>query len=322
MSGKGQRFSLDERPLKELAAHLEQKSPGFLLSREGEVGLPLARIKPASWNARRFFDPHKISELDQDLKEKGQIHAILVRPQGQDYEVVVGERRVRAAPEAGLKTLRARILDLSDKEAQALSLSENLSREDLNAYEETLGYLQLLGIELTELPAFVAFRRSGEPLQGAVVRLLHKLFNERSLKPAETGVVRGTPLEAMVQGVFAAHRRIGLEAFYRHRLPILNYPPDLQEQMQRGALEYSKAAVLAKLTDPATRERLTLETLENNLSVTALRARVEKANPGKANPLHARMEKVARQIKAARLNPVQQKQALELLEELERLLQG
>lgn len=318
---KGRRFTLDTTTLSGYREGLEKKQPGALLGGEGEVEIPLERLQAAPWNARRYFNPKRLDELAQDLKTQGQIHAILVRPLGGErYEVVVGERRLRAANLAGLKSLRARIRNLSDPEAHSLSLAENLDREDLSAYEETLGYLQRLVLELSGTPAFEEWRRGSEDPQAAVIRALHRLHNERRLPAGEMGTVRGTELERLIRGVFDRHQRISLEAFYKHRLPILGLPEELLAALKAGQIEYSKASVIARLPDPETRKELLRQALANNLSLSALRARIpHPADPGTA--LRERAIRVARKFKSLPLTEAQQKKAEGLLAELEALLE-
>jgi ParB family chromosome partitioning protein len=320
-SAKGRRFTLDTTTLSGYREGLEKKQPGVLLGGEGEVEIPLERLQAAPWNARRYFNPKRLDELAQDLKTQGQIHAILVRPLGGErYEVVVGERRLRAATLAGLKSLRARIRNLSDPEAHSLSLAENLDREDLSAYEETLGYLQRLVLELSGTSAFEEWRRGSEDPQAAVIRALHRLHNERRLPAGEMGTVRGTELERLMRGVFERHQRISLEAFYKHRLPILGLPEELLTVLKVGQIEYSKASVIARLPDPETRKELLRQALENNLSLSALRARIPYPADS-ATALRERAIRVARKFKSLLLTEAQQKKAEGLLAELEALLE-
>ncbi|MCL6526140.1 MAG: ParB/RepB/Spo0J family partition protein [Thermaceae bacterium] len=317
---KGRRFTLDTTALVGYREGLEKKQAAVLSGIEGEVEIPLERLQVAPWNARRYFNPKRLDELAQDLKLHGQIHAVLVRPLEEGvYQVVVGERRLRAAALAGLKALRARIRTLSDSEAYSLSLAENLDREDLSTYEETLGYLQRLVLELTGVPAFEAWRKASEEPQGAVVRALHKLHNERRLPPEAGGSIRGTELERRIREVFERHQRISLEAFYKHRLPILGLPEELQRALREGQLEYSKARLIARLPDAEARKALLRQALEHNLSLSALRGRISTPADS-VGTLHGRAARVARRLKRGTLSEAQREKAEALLAELEALL--
>lgn len=85
-----------------------------------------------------------ISELADSIRKVGVLQPIIVRPLGDGYQIIAGERRWRAARAAGLETIPVRVLTTSEVEALELALIENLQREDLNAIEEAQGYRRLL----------------------------------------------------------------------------------------------------------------------------------------------------------------------------------
>jgi ParB family chromosome partitioning protein len=93
---------------------------------------------------RQNYDESKLEELKASIKEKGVLQPILVRKQGDNYEVVAGERRLRAAKAIGLKEVPVIIKNVTDREALVLALVENIQREELNAIEEALGFKRLM----------------------------------------------------------------------------------------------------------------------------------------------------------------------------------
>lgn len=115
----------------------------------GELRLiALQAIEPDPQNARKSFDKKKFAELVKSVKSKGVLQAILLRPlPGENghakYRIVAGERRFRAATEAGLTEIPAYVKALSDEEAFSAGLVENLLREDLHPLDEAEGYLRL-----------------------------------------------------------------------------------------------------------------------------------------------------------------------------------
>jgi ParB family chromosome partitioning protein len=126
--------------------------------------LPLEALVPSPQPRRRF---ENLEALAESIREKGVLQPLLVRPLGDGrYAIVAGERRYRAAKMAGLAEVPVRVLDLSEKEARLLALVENLQREDLNPYEETLGVLDLLSEELGKT-------------REEVVALLHRMRDEK-----------------------------------------------------------------------------------------------------------------------------------------------
>lgn len=102
-------------------------------------------ILPNLYQPRKFFDEDAIDELAQSIKAYGIIQPLSVRRMSNErYELVAGERRLRAAKKLGLKEVPAIIVDITDKESAAIALLENLQREDLNYMEEAEAYFNLI----------------------------------------------------------------------------------------------------------------------------------------------------------------------------------
>lgn len=93
---------------------------------------------------RKHFDETSLKELARSIKLEGLIQPITVRPIGQAYELIAGERRLKAAQILGWETIDARVLNLSDEDAAIKGLIENLQRQDLSPVEEARGYKQLI----------------------------------------------------------------------------------------------------------------------------------------------------------------------------------
>ena len=106
--------------------------------------LDLYQIKPNRFQPRQSFDEDKINELSLSIAKHGVLSPILVRETGAGgYELIAGERRLRAAKKTGLKTLPCLIDSAEDQTSLELALIENLQREDLNPIEEARGYDRL-----------------------------------------------------------------------------------------------------------------------------------------------------------------------------------
>jgi ParB family chromosome partitioning protein len=101
------------------------------------------RITPSPFQPRRTFDEGKIDELAASIRNQGIIQPLVVRPRGDNFELIAGERRWRAALKAGLTRVPIVVRDANDHEALQLALVENLQREDLNPIEEANGYRRL-----------------------------------------------------------------------------------------------------------------------------------------------------------------------------------
>ena len=106
--------------------------------------VPVARIEPAKWQPRREFDEEALRELAESIRAEGLIQPITVRKSGDGFELIAGERRWRAFRQLGIKTIPARVVEASDAGSAAMTLIENLQRENLNPIEEALGYASLM----------------------------------------------------------------------------------------------------------------------------------------------------------------------------------
>lgn len=103
----------------------------------------IGKIAPNSLQPRRSFDDTKIDELASSIRDQGIIQPLLVRRNGDGYELIAGERRLRAARKAGLREVPVVVREASDTDALQLALIENLQREDLNPMEEAGAYQRL-----------------------------------------------------------------------------------------------------------------------------------------------------------------------------------
>jgi ParB family chromosome partitioning protein len=107
--------------------------------------IPTARIKPNPFQPRREFDPAALAELEASIRANGLLQPITVRKKGETYELVTGERRLRAVTNLQWKDVPAVVRDFDDQTLLVVALVENLQRSDLNAIEEARGYQRLLG---------------------------------------------------------------------------------------------------------------------------------------------------------------------------------
>ena len=107
--------------------------------------LPTENIYPNIYQPRKYFDNEAIDELAQSIKAYGILQPLSVRKMGEGrFELVAGERRLRAAKKIGLNEVPAIIIDITDKDSAAIALLENLQRENLNFIEEAEAYNNLI----------------------------------------------------------------------------------------------------------------------------------------------------------------------------------
>ena len=107
--------------------------------------IPIEWIRPGKYQPRKGFDAQRLDELASSIRSQGIMQPILLRPLGEDrYEIVAGERRWRAAQLAEIKKIPAVVRTVDDRSAVVMSLIENIQREDLNPWEESLALQQLV----------------------------------------------------------------------------------------------------------------------------------------------------------------------------------
>ncbi|MDD5477282.1 MAG: ParB/RepB/Spo0J family partition protein [Candidatus Omnitrophica bacterium] len=129
---------------KGLAALIPEKVVDNTVHKEEVIYVQSGQIKPNPFQPREDFDPQSIEELAQSIKEKGVIQPLLVRCKGDNYELIAGERRLRAANSLGLKDIPIIVRDVNDQDSLELALIENIQREGLNPIEEAHAYQHLI----------------------------------------------------------------------------------------------------------------------------------------------------------------------------------
>jgi ParB family chromosome partitioning protein len=269
------------------------------------------KIRLPAQQPRRYFDPEKLSQLVQSVKEHGILQPLLVRTVNGEFELVAGERRLRAAKEAGLTEVPIITKELSDHQTLQIALLENLQREDLNPVEETEGILELLCIEL-------------DVNSGEVISILNQAANakKRNLELTENVSRQLEIIESVLSGV----GRFTAESFRTSRLPLLNLPDDVLEILRQGKIEYTKARAIAKVKDEGERRDLLDKVINENLSLSEIKQLVKELTPGKITvkeTLNAKYSELGKRLKNAQVweDAKKTKKREKLLGDLEQLLE-
>lgn len=281
------------------------------LPTEPESSLALEAIVLPTSQPRRYFDPDKLLQLANSIREHGLLEPLLVRTiagNPHQYELVAGERRYRAALSLNLPTVPVVIRDLTDQEALALSLVENLAREDLNPVEETEGILCLLEIEL-------GLERHD------VTSLLYRLENEQ--KGKTTHSVMGSEMGEQVFSVFEGLGQNWL-SFTSNRLPLLKLPEEILEVLRQGKIAYTKAKAIAKVKEEGARQALLEEAVNADLSLSQIKERIHSLHSSSViiTP-QKQIELTAKRLKSSKLwesDPQKWEQLQSLLKEIEEFL--
>lgn len=271
----------------------------------------LTDIKLPDYQPRQYFDESKLEELAQTIKQHGVLEPLLVRKLANhnQYELVAGGRRYRAASKAGLTEVPVIVRELSNEQAIEIAIIENLQREDLNPVEETEGIINLLAKRLNI--------RTEE-----VSPLLHQL--QKQLRGRSANNVIGSSKIELIQSVFDSLGLMELDSFISNRLPLLNLPKDILEALRAGKIEYTKAKAIARMADEKTRIQLLEEAIANSLSLSQIRELIKaEQEPKQQSELKTRFDTTYNQAKKAKKlwNDAKKRKQLEsLLAKLEKLI--
>ncbi len=163
------------------------------------LDVAIGSIRPNPLQPREHFDEETMSSLAASIKELGVLQPVLVRPVGDEYELVAGERRWRAARRAGLQTIPVIVEDVDELQSLEHALVENLHRQDLNAIEEASAYQQLIEeFEYTHEEVAVRVGKSRAAVSN-MLRLLQlpssvqRLVAEGQISAGHARALLGTP---------------------------------------------------------------------------------------------------------------------------------
>lgn len=168
-------------------------------SPSGLEEVPVAAVRPNRFQPRARFDEEELTSLAESIREVGVLQPILVRPIGDQYELVAGERRWRAARRVGLQTIPALVRETDDTASLEHALVENLHRADLNPLEEAAAYQQLIeDFQLTheQIATRVGQSRAAVTNKLRLLQLppaVQKLVQEGQLDMGHARALLGTP---------------------------------------------------------------------------------------------------------------------------------
>ncbi|MDJ0650168.1 MAG: ParB/RepB/Spo0J family partition protein [Xenococcaceae cyanobacterium MO_188.B19] len=280
------------------------------------------------YQPRQYFNPDSLSKLAATIKAHGIVEPLIVRLKNDSmnhdsskqveksnfdqYELVAGGRRYRAAQTLGLKEVPVVILDLSDSESLELAILENIAREDLNPIEETEAILNLLSNRLN--------------LESkSVVSLLYQMRNQ--IKGISNRNVSANHLMEVetVQEVFDP-MGLSWKSFVETRLPLLKLPEDILEPLRQGKIEYTKAKAISSLKDEQARKELMAEAIAKSLSLREIKERIKALNPQpQKEEIFNQLDHVSKRVKKSKKlileNPRKRKKLQSLLAQIDKLLE-
>lgn len=227
--------------------------------------LTVDQIRPRRNQPRRQFNPATLGRLTESVRAHGILQPLTVHLAADGYELIAGERRLRAARAAGLRTVPVRVLPaLSEADVQQLSAIENLQREDLSPVDEADAVLDILEVQL-------GISR---------LQLTPRLERWKSLKMRDPELLRANDEDRAAIGqletIFSGLSRGLWTSFVSNRLPVLRLPADLIDAVRGGTLEYTKAVALRSV--PAAERPAWLQVAQQH-SLAELRVQLRQAQP-------------------------------------------
>ncbi|MEM6432625.1 MAG: ParB/RepB/Spo0J family partition protein [Cyanobacteria bacterium P01_D01_bin.115] len=281
---------------------------------ENSQTVAIAQIQLPKSQPRRYFDEEKLAQLVQSVKAHGVLERLLVRPiDGADskYELVAGERRLRAAKAAGLEVVPVSTRSFTDQEALQVALMENLQREDLNPVEETEAIMDLLALTL-DMP------------RDEVAALFYQAHNakHRGQELRQNVLSQLEQIESLLTNL----GRFNIDSFRASRLPLLKLPMDVLEVLRQGKLEYTKAQAIARIKDDQQRSTLLSRAVKESLPVSVIKSEVkalkEKPEGKTEQTVYDRYQSLGQRLKKSAVWEDRKKRdrLAKLLNDIEKLL--
>jgi ParB family chromosome partitioning protein len=269
-----------------------------------------SKIIPSVFQPRRYFDPNTLLELQESIQQLGILEPLVVRAAAKGkYELIAGERRWRCAKNLKLQTVPIVVVELNDEEAYLAALHDNSQRDDLNPIDETEYILRLLG-HWMQLDT------------QAVTSMLYRIRNQKSRgsdSPEEDESLAETATTIMSQ----VKKGLTPISFVETRLPLLKLPAEILDAIRTGEIEYTKAKLIAKITDPDKRVQALKEAIESKWSIREVQDHIKnEAEEKTVDTPAARISQTMKALKASKAwkDPVKWKKIQSWLAKIEQEL--
>ena len=304
---------------------LDFKETEELIATQSEVvNISLDNVILPAKQARRYFDEVKLKTLADNIKKVGLLQFPIIRERNDGkYDLIAGERRVRAGIIAQLNTITCRIIKCDDKTAKEIQLVENLKREDLNAWEETRAIMDLLCTEL-------------DIEEKEIKQLLNRMNNEQTGRASEDARIQNEEdsksnviLTERINTIKVLFENMGLmtwESYRKNRLPLLSLHEEVTENLATGKIEYTKAKAIDKIKDDVTRLQILNKAVAEQLSLEQIKALIPKptvqTNESEFKQVKKRVADISKKINAKLWKDTDKALEIDsLISQLEKLLE-
>lgn len=281
-------------------------------SQQRELNIDL--IRPRQDQPRRTFNEDSLDQLTQSVRTHGILQPLAVHLNDGQYDLIAGERRLRAARAAGLTEVPVRVFEnMSKAQIKQLAALENLQREDLNPVDETDAIMDILSSELRVPRAELTAR-------------LEKLKALKVRNPDLIGVDEDKKQQIeQLERIFPALSRGAWTSFVANRLPVLRLPSLLLEAVRAGELDYTKAIAI-KPAPPVLHEKLIAQSKEmgiQELRKTVRESAMSLTQQADFQEYDSQVQRLRRKLSALRMLELDDKKRdylVQLLNEVEAVL--
>jgi ParB family chromosome partitioning protein len=279
----------------------EHRAPAVSGYRE----IPIAAIRPNPYQPRDAFDEESLGALADSIREVGLLQPVLVRPSGDGFELIAGERRWRAARRVGLQTIPALVRETDDDTALEQALVENVQREDLNPLEEAAAYQQLIeDFKLTHEQVAARVGKSRAAISNTLRLLqlppsIQRAVREQQLSMGHARALLGTPDRAFQEAL--AKRAINDD------LSVRAVEEAVRARNEGGSSNGEKATAPGRMRPPGLAE---LEELLADFLETRVKIKMGKGGKGSMTVDFAGLddlERIYRRMTEARTSTPQSK---------------
>jgi ParB family transcriptional regulator, chromosome partitioning protein len=205
-------------------------------------------INPNRFQPRTHFAPEELAQLSESIREQGILQPILVRKAEAGYEVVAGERRLRAAKMAGLTRVPVVIKDVSDNQMLEMSIVENIQRENLNPMEEAHAYHRLItefgltqeqaavrvGKSRSAVANFLRLRQLPEPIKASIVEGHLSMGHARALLGTDSSAQQNAAWQAIIRKALSVRQTEELVKRLRDAAPPVTEKKEGSEERHLG----------------------------------------------------------------------------------------
>jgi DNA-binding NarL/FixJ family response regulator len=261
----------------------------------------IQNIDPSPFQKRKYFDEDKLKDLAASIDNEGLIEPIIIRPKNDRYELIAGERRLRAIRTyTAFKTIQARIIDVDDLQARRISAAENLQREDFSAIESIEAIVEIIDAHLIEDDEYAAMGQTPENRLNVLFGKLHSIQNslDRQSKVPKSGRLLLHKFVQQIEKIFQTlPKRLEWKSFYVHDFPLVReICDDIRKISLENQLNKSQIKAISEIKKTS---QQAYQHIVNNTQTSETQKNENKNQSEKSASIVSLKDMSAREIKQA-----------------------